>query len=365
MALCTAALLLLILVLAGAGCAGSTPPPTGSAQTQVTRSTSPSSIGSTQSATTTTEAKQWGDVLVPAADWSGVDVFNNYPRPDPYDAEGSSGYGVRWQCAELAQRLYAVKYGFPKTWGLGSAYLIFDHTLTSTDKVYELKSYDNGTQDSQLQKYDLVVWDSETPDTGANGHVAIVETVSGETVTVLEQNYAKMGRATLVYKTGTLDDSRTPGHIQGWVRAVKVPEATSTAAPLSSSEKDLGNGLVRAGGFITRAWVDGGIPKLKIDYADFLTGREAEDAAAAVGQTVDNDYFIRNQSGKVRTFSVSPTAVIEIPTNYPTAPAKVNWAQFVDAYYNGYNNSNSLPEVYWWIERRGDKIVSIKGQWTP
>ena len=42
------------------------------------------------------QAQAWGEVLVRAATWQGVDVHSNFPRPVPFNRYGGSGYGVKW-----------------------------------------------------------------------------------------------------------------------------------------------------------------------------------------------------------------------------------------------------------------------------
>jgi hypothetical protein len=146
--------------------------------------------------------------------------------------------------------------------------------------------------------------------------------------------------------------------------AAPSPAATSTTASsgtatseLSSSEKNLGNGRVRAGGFIKRAYEEGGGRKIDIDYADFLTGEEAERAAADAGDEVNNDYYIRNVNPKVRTFSVS-AASFELPEGDPSSPQIGDWDDF-SAY------TAERPFVFFWIERVGTDVVLIEGQWVP
>jgi hypothetical protein len=126
---------------------------------------------------------------------------------------------------------------------------------------------------------------------------------------------------------------------------------------LSSSEEDLGNGRVRAGGFIKRAYEEGGERRLDIDYADFLTGEEAVAAAAALGEEVNNDYFIRNQSDQLRTFVVTATS-FELPQGDPSAPVRGDWGQFTTFLAE-------FPGTYWWIERQGNEVVLLEGQWVP
>jgi hypothetical protein len=114
---------------------------------------------------------------------------------------------------------------------------------------------------------------------------------------------------------------------------------------------------VRAGGFVEKAYEEGGQRRIDIDYADFLSGEEAEAAAAAVGEEVNNDYFIRNLSSKLRTFRVTAGS-FELPQGDPTTPVMGDWAQF-KAFLAEY------PGTYWWIERRGDEVVLLEGQWVP
>ncbi len=138
-----------------------------------------------------------------------------------------------------------------------------------------------------------------------------------------------------------------------------VSSSTTAVSLLSSSEKDLGNGRVRAGGFLRRAWEQAGERHLQIDYADFLTGQEAQQAAAEVGEEVTNDYFIRNKSAALRSFVVAPTATIKVARTDPADPPGTTWAAVVEAV-----QTNHWP-VYWWIEREGMAVVAIEGVYTP
>ena len=153
-------------------------------------------------------------------------------------------------------------------------------------------------------------------------------------------------------------DTSSTSLAQGTTESSDTEQTTDSL--LSSSEEALGGGLVRAGGFITRAWNDGDIGRLQIDYADFLTGDEAAAAASAAGEESPppNDYFIRNLNTRLRTFSVSPDVVVEIPDDSGGLTV-ADWAGFLAAF----------PDVgaryYWWIERRGMEVEKISGQWVP
>ncbi|MDH3729819.1 MAG: hypothetical protein OES13_01650 [Acidimicrobiia bacterium] len=67
--------------------------------------------------------------------------------------------------------------------------------------------------------------------------------------------------------------------------------------------------------FLTDIAPDGS--SITLDYAEFLTGEEANDAAIAdgdipQGETVPNDYYIRNVNPRLRTFPVSSDAIVAL-----------------------------------------------------
>jgi hypothetical protein len=56
--------------------------------------------------------------------------------------------------------------------------------------------------------------------------------------------------------------------------------------------------------------VHGSQIEVDVDRVDMLGGAEAQAAAAAAGTDVSNDYFLRNDNPALRTYRVSPTAVV-------------------------------------------------------
>lgn len=56
--------------------------------------------------------------------------------------------------------------------------------------------------------------------------------------------------------------------------------------------------------------VHGDVIEVDVDRVDMLSGSEAEAAAAAAGTDVSNDYFLSNENPAVRTYRVSPKAVV-------------------------------------------------------
>jgi hypothetical protein len=142
---------------------------------------------------------------------------------------------------------------------------------------------------------------------------------------------------------------------------------TSTEA-LSSAEKPLGNGHIEATGFIKKVWVESGQRKLEIDYVEMLTGDPAVKAAVAdgvikPGETLDNDYYIRNQSKAVRTFVVSNSAKIFIAPAATDEP--ITWAMFAGYWSDGSDEAKMMRGVPWRIERDGSTVVDITQQYLP
>ena len=63
-------------------------------------------------------------------------------------------------------------------------------------------------------------------------------------------------------------------------------------------------------GLVTSVRARGDVIEVDVDRVDMLSGAEAAAAAAAAGADVSNDYFLRNDNPAVRTYRVSPIAVV-------------------------------------------------------
>jgi hypothetical protein len=63
-------------------------------------------------------------------------------------------------------------------------------------------------------------------------------------------------------------------------------------------------------GYVTGLSTSGSVTKVSFDRATLETGPAAASAAAAHGQTVEDDYFIVNDNKLIRTFALSPTVVV-------------------------------------------------------
>lgn len=149
----------------------------------------------------------------------------------------------------------------------------------------------------------------------------------------------------------------------------------STATTLASTEEVLANGHIRSMGFIDDVWVDSSGRHLSIDYCEFVYGAEATEAARADGEIGpteewDLDFYIRNQSSRLREWDVSNSVVITTATRW--APhdgmeAPCTWADFLSFWGPGPfdDMDGHLHSVPWWIERDGDVVVNIAEQYLP
>jgi hypothetical protein len=151
---------------------------------------------------------------------------------------------------------------------------------------------------------------------------------------------------------------------------------TTTTEALSSAEERLPDGKIRAMGFIKEVWEQDGVRRISIDYAEFLTGEEANAAAVAAGEIapgedVPNDYFIRNVNTQLREFVVSGS--VAITTSTRLAPhdgmgVPCTWTSFL-SFWGGMGPvpevDSHLKDMPWWIVRDGDTVITIDEQYLP
>lgn len=146
------------------------------------------------------------------------------------------------------------------------------------------------------------------------------------------------------------------------------PSATASAtASVTSSPAALEDG--RHFGFIMS--IDASGSAMVFDLALFLTGDAAnqaaiEDGVIQPGETIDNDYYIRNNNTKLRDLVLSPDVQIVL----------VNWPNCCETTVNGaladFAASFSTPtDVYhgaqspYWLTVDGVVITKIEEQYLP
>jgi surface antigen len=203
-------------------------------------------------------APHWGTVEVPGTAWSvpgaagracgggvtwpcGVDVKSNGYCGDPsnpYFCVTSHGRvvdlfespdvtdigGVEWQCVELVNRLLrAVGWIRQNIVGNGADF------WNNAQKVGNFVQEANGNSNSPRPvPGDIVVYWGDT-----TGHVAIVETVNGNAVTMLEQNASPTGRVTATFNGAKLESLYRGLSIKGWLHA---QQDTTTTTVQSSGD---------------------------------------------------------------------------------------------------------------------------------
>jgi hypothetical protein len=151
---------------------------------------------------------------------------------------------------------------------------------------------------------------------------------------------------------------------------------TTTTEKLSTAETRLSNGHIKAMGFIDKVYVKDGKRYISIDYAEMLTGAEADAAAVAAGEIapgehVPNDFWIQNDNPQKRVFEVSDSVAITTST-WTTFPWNeimdhpVTWAQF-KSFWSATPPADAihLHGSPWWIERDGPLVVKIDEQFLP
>jgi hypothetical protein len=117
----------------------------------------------------------------------------------PGDANNPAAW---WQCVELAQRFYAAQGWHSGIFsGVSYAYQIYDN-VSSLGMTRQA----NGSVTS-IVIGDMIIHGSADPYSPGAGHVAIVDSISGSTINVVEQNGSSTGRATYSLSSGTLTRS--------------------------------------------------------------------------------------------------------------------------------------------------------------
>jgi len=194
----------------------------------------------------------------------------------------------------------------------------------------------------------------DTTDTSAD-----VSTTAGPTTTVAPETTTTVA----VTSSDTLPATTT---------TAGPPPSTVTTEALSSAEQVLPNGNIRAMGFIDEAF-EYGMRSIRIDFAEFLTGDEAEAAAIAAGdlapgEDLPNDYYISNVNPLKRDFDVSDSVAITTATRGGGFDEPATWNEFMTWFGPspppGTEHLHAMP---WWIERDAttNLVIRIDEQYIP
>lgn len=159
---------------------------------------------------------------------------------------------------------------------------------------------------------------------------------------------------TLRAKISALESAQTTP--TGSAAPAEQPPAGGSTASAPKAERQFA--------FVKDATEKNGVITLSLDYAQFLTGKAAADAATAAGDESPppNDYYIANVNPKLRTFKVKSTAKFTIAFGSPGDTRVLSPGEFLDAFIN---ESDGGEDAGYWFTISGDTILGAKEQWTP
>jgi hypothetical protein len=142
---------------------------------------------------------------------------------------------------------------------------------------------------------------SPTANASAAGASTVPSTLASAppSATALASAPASAGGATSAASTTTKSAPTTS--------ASPTLSPSPTVTPFTHPDPDFG--------YVTGLTTTGSVTKLSFDRATLEHGAAAASAAAAHGQTVEDDYFIVNDNKLIRTFALSPTVVVTGSSN--------------------------------------------------
>jgi hypothetical protein len=171
--------------------------------------------------------------------------------------------------------------------------------------------------------------------------------------------------------------ARRPTVLAAVLAAVATTLAVGPSAPAAptSTEQAPPRQLVQFG-YLRSLVRKGPRYELRFDPALWLSGQTAnraaiEDGAIPPGDTVPNDYYIRNESRRLLTYGVPRNARVTILTNEgrgprPTRIAVAELAQIVKGrnprHRSLYDTGNFLG---YWMRSTIDTVVSLQQQYQP
>lgn len=154
--------------------------------------------------------------------------------------------------------------------------------------------------------------------------------------------------------------------------AVGVPAATSgpSQSPLAAPPATLVQyGYVRS---LVRS---GNGYRMRFDPALWLSGQTAnraaiEDGVIAPGETVPNDYYIRNESRRQLTYTVLPRARVTIVTNSAVTGLRATQISVSELAAITAGRNPNKRRLYgrglgYWIRVAGDRVTRLDQQYQP
>jgi hypothetical protein len=173
----------------------------------------------------------YGVPILSGNDWFGGHGVTVY-------SDGGPGYGGHWQCVELFERFMEAQHWIPGLVGGGDAGAI--NLFTDARLNTYFVPHPNGSG------YIPVPGDAVIFSHGQYGHVAIVDSVSGGQVNLVEQNASASGRTSISLRGSTLgaDGYEIPVGVLHPKGNTSPPATTPPSAPPASTPAPAANGPV-------------------------------------------------------------------------------------------------------------------------
>lgn len=145
----------------------------------------------------------------------------------------------------------------------------------------------------------------------------------------------------------------------------ETPEPSETERPTPTAQLEDGRhfGSIRS--------IDVEAQTMRFDLAYFLTGEEANDAAAEHGDEVPvpNDYYIVNDNPRLRTIVVAPDLQLwVIDWGNCCEPVQGEIQPFADAFGTSHHRWDAMyqgAESQYWVTVEDGQVVTIEEQYLP
>lgn len=147
-----------------------------------------------------------------------------------------------------------------------------------------------------------------------------------------------------------------------------MPEEVATA-PSDDGTTSFINEDGRHFCFVRGVATEAGETIITVDYADMLTGAEANAAATAAGEESPppNDYFISNVNPKLRAFTVKPGIFVTLTASagHGVDGEDVSLGEWHDFYAGITPGMEGVQHVPYWITIANGVVTAIEEQYLP
>jgi hypothetical protein len=176
------------------------------------------------------------------------------------------------------------------------------------------------------------------------------------------------GGGMLVSRLGGDDVAAPPASSAATVTPTSEPSIESPTDPPTTAAPEAPAVLEDGRHFVRPASVEGtgGDATLTFDLAYFLTGAEAEAAAAEDGSEVANDYYIVNDNPKERTIGMADAVDVRfIPTSMCCDLQPGDISAWSDAVNGTVMSEYAGTDAWWWITVQGGEVAAVEQQYLP